>query len=106
MDFGKREDGTPKTFTDIEVAALSQALDDDARKFRAGKTGCMYMLFGIAQHFFNAMLLMFLVALLGHPLGYLVCLLAVYTVSSIFGSATMGGNMMLVKIYKRLGGEE
>lgn len=105
MDFGKREDGTPKTFTDVEAEAFTQALREDSKKSEEAKEGCMVFFVGIVSHLINALLLMFLVALLGHPLGYLVCLLAVYTVSSVIGVSSFGEYRMLHKIYKQLGGK-
>lgn len=109
MDFGKNADGSNRTFLDVEAEALTAALREDAEKSErassAAKEGCSMFFIGLASHLFNAMLLMFAVAIIGHPLGYLTCLLLAYTVSSIIGTSTLGEYMTLNKIYKQLGGK-
>lgn len=51
----------------------------------------MYFFTWIISVFFDAMMVMFAVALLGHPLGYLVCLMLTYTATTIMGTGTYNG---------------
>lgn len=94
MDFNK----------DDQRDMLAQALAEADNSSQV-KEGCTAFFLGVASHLFNAMLLMFAVAIIGHPLGYLVCLLLTYTASNIIGASTLGEYLTLNKIYKQLGGK-
>lgn len=104
MDFGKHADGTPKTFTDIEAEAMSAALQDDeerAAKRQKRFEGCVVASGGLLGHLWNGWMLMFVVALIGFPLGYWPCVLIAYTVSCIIGSGTWGISTGVAKLVKR-----
>lgn len=92
-----------KVITDYQNAVQAKQAEQEALPL--AKQGRKLMFMEICSHLFNAMLLMFLVALIGHPLGYLVCLLAVFTISKIIGATTSGETLILYNIYKQLGGK-
>lgn len=100
MDFNK-----DKTFTDVQVDALSAALDDEnkrAAKLTKRGEGCVLSLGGLLGHLWNGWMLMFLVALLGFPTGYWTCVLAAYVVSCLIGSGTWSLGVNTAKIQKGL----
>lgn len=99
MDFNK-----DKSFTQVQVDALSEALDEDAQKserLRKRGEGCMTFFAPGFGHLWNGWMLMFVVALLGFPLGYWPCVLIAYTVSSIFGIGNWNLAINVAKIQKR-----
>lgn len=100
MDFDK-----DKSFTQVQVDALSAALDDEnerAARVKKNAGGCAIYLGGLVGHLWNGWMLMFLVALLGLPLGYWTCVLAAYVVSCLIGSGTWTLGVNLAKIQKGL----
>lgn len=94
-----------KSFTAMQVDALSAALDDEnerAERLKKNAGSCVVSLSGLVGHLWNGWMLMFLVALLGFPLGYWTCVLAAYVVSCLIGSGTWTLGVNLAKIQKGL----
>lgn len=94
-----------KSFTAMQVDALSAALDDEnerAARLKKNAGSCIVGLGGLLGHLWNGWMLMFVVALVGFPLGYWPCVLVSYTVSCILGSGTWGIAQNVTKIQKGL----